>query len=81
MLYIEELHFIRPYLMDILLNNKEHFQYDMQVYLNTARFADIANEDIFENGKLIKGKLIRWNMVTELSLSEILVKKDGNKNE
>lgn len=72
-LTIKQLQFLDNFLIDILLCNDVEIVYDLKPKLQTSRFLDIADEELFKNGKVVGDKLIRWNESTEISLSEIIM--------
>lgn len=65
--------FKENFLLNIFLTNGGNIIYDLKPKLVTARFRDIENWEQFCTGKVIEGKIIRWNLTTELSLDEILL--------
>lgn len=65
--------FKENFLLNIFLTNGGNIIYDLKPKLVTARFRDIENWEQFRAGKVIEGKIIRWNLTTELSLDEILL--------
>lgn len=70
---MEEVSFEDGYQLNILLSNGHRIIYNLRPKLCTARFHDISDRRIYEKGKLVNGKVIRWNDNTELSLGEIMI--------
>lgn len=72
-LKIKSIQFLDDYQISILLCNGHTIVYDLKPKLNAIRFTDLAKKEVFFNGELINGKMIRWNTSTEISLEEILI--------
>lgn len=70
---MEDISFMEDYQLNILLSSGHRIIYNLRPKLVTARFADLTQPGLFSAGKIIEGKIIRWNSNTELSLDEIIL--------
>lgn len=78
---ILDVQFLDNYIMDIRLSNGHRILFNMKPKLSTARFAHIHSIQHFNEGKVIDGKLVRWNPITELSLNEMLLNLEKEKTD
>lgn len=72
-LYIVQIKLNSDYTISVELSNGHWVIYDMSNKKETARFADVFADGIFDEAQLIDGRVIRWNKSMELSLEEILL--------
>lgn len=69
---IKAIEFLDNYQIKIFLENDHCIIYNMKPKLETVRFHDLCNPDLFSRGRLSKGHIIQWDYNVELSLEEIL---------
>lgn len=70
---MESVEFGDDYRLNILLSNGHGIIYNLKPKLITARFRDICDPEVYKKGRVAKGKIIRWNGNTELTLGEIML--------
>lgn len=70
---IEAVHFKENYSIDILLNSGHRILYNLEPKLLTARFLALQEVGAFQEGVIVDGNRIRWNVETELTLDEVLM--------
>lgn len=75
---IRDVSFEKDFEIRILLNNGHKIIYNMKPKLETARFLDLKDIDLFKKGTVKKGKSIYWNDSTELTLDEIMMGVTNN---
>lgn len=64
--------FLEGFFIRITMSDGQVIRYDFRNKLSTARFKDIDNWDVFCQGLLVDGKIIRWHHGIEILLDEIL---------
>lgn len=71
---IKEIRYKEEYCLQIILQDESMLEYDMESKLVTARFRDLEDIRVFQNGQIAEaGRMIRWNSNTEISIEEILM--------
>lgn len=65
------------YEMDILLVNGQHVKYDIGRKLETARFQELKDQEVFQTGYIRDGRCICWKTGAELSLDEIMLYRNA----
>lgn len=69
---ISGVQFLEDFFIRITISDGRVIHYDFRHKLLTARFKDIDNWDVFRQGTLVDGKIIRWHYGIEILLDEIL---------
>lgn len=69
---IDKVIFNKDYKVDILLANGEKLVCDMAPKLVTARFTELTDMELFKKGEVLDGRVIRWNLNTEISIDEMI---------
>lgn len=71
---IKEMELKEDFTIVMRLSDGSQLIYDMKPKLDTVRFHDIKNWEWFCRGKLTEeGRLIRWNLNTEVSINELIL--------
>lgn len=65
--------FQEGYKLDIFLDNGHQIIYNLGPKLETARFQELSDWDVFTKGQLVGEKRICWATGAELSLNEIFL--------
>ena len=71
---INKIKFLKDFVIEIELIDKQIILYDMKPHMNTAKFCEIKNQSIFGKGVLMDNSYIRWDENTTLYDYEILGK-------
>lgn len=71
--------FEENYQMHIRLSNGHEILYNLKPRVNTARFRELENEEIYWKGRLEKDGMIRWPGGIELSIDEVLITVSYNR--
>lgn len=71
---INSIKFLKDFVIEIELIDKQIILYDMKPYMNTAKFCEIRNQNIFVKGVLVDNSYIKWSENTTLYDYEILGK-------
>lgn len=74
---IEKVYFLDNFQLDILLSDGTRLIYDMRPKLETARFCDLADKQLFLGGKVINAQQVSWDNGAEIFLDEILMDYHG----
>lgn len=62
------------YQMHIRLSNGHEIVYNLKPRVNTARFQELENEEVYWKGALDRdGMVVRWPGGIELSIDEVLI--------
>lgn len=72
MLKIVNVSFLDRYQISMLMNNGQTYMFDMRPKLDTVRFYDLNNWDIFSNGYVKNNQIICWNNGSEIHIDELL---------
>lgn len=69
-MYIQNVKFLKDYIIEIALSDKHSFFYDLKTQFQNSRFIHLHNPSVFEAGKL-EGCSIVWNNNCRLEDYEI----------
>lgn len=78
MIKIVNVSFLDRYRIHVFMSNGKAHIFDMRPKLDTVRFYDLNNWDIFSNGYVKNDQIICWNNGSEIHIDEIL--SDGSFN-
>lgn len=67
-----ELKMLEDYRICLMTCKGDKVIYNLKPRLDTLRFADVRDRELFMQGKLVDGRIIRWNENTELAVEEII---------
>jgi len=69
---IEKANFLKNFIIELELSNKQKVYYDFKPQLGTARFKHIKDQAFFETGRLVDQCYIYWDSLTEIQDYEML---------
>lgn len=75
-LKISKLQFLEDYQITIHLCNGHVFSYNIASKLDTIRFAELKKKELYYNGSIVNGRIIRWSPSIEISLDEIITQQN-----
>lgn len=78
---ISRIHMEEGYKIAVILTDGMEFIYDIGQKIQTVRFLELQEEDVYYAGHLKDGQTIHWSRYTELTLTEMLLEQAGNKPE
>lgn len=69
---IEKIEFWEQYHIKLYLTNGHAVIYNLYPRIKTARFFHLSDEKLFKEGQIVRGDVIKWDGMTEVSLEEIM---------